>query len=181
MAEATGTENPFVMRQLIRQVSDTLSLPANLSAKEKEERAFSAVSMLKAIQPQGELEGLLSAQMVATHHVAMDCLARAMVPGQAAPMVDMRLKHAAKLLSIFAKQLEALNKHRGKGQQKIVVQHMNIASDAHATFGNFYAAGVSASFQNSMEFGREKAPEKSDKTAIEGELAKSPKKRRKKS
>jgi hypothetical protein len=37
---------------------------------------------LESIKPQGEIEGVLAAQMVGTHHSATECLRRAMLPGQ---------------------------------------------------------------------------------------------------
>ena len=75
-----------------------------------------AVAALKAIAPCNELEGMLAVQMVSTHNAAMDCLRRAMLPEQTFEARDLNLKHAAKLLSIYTRQLEVLDKHRGKGQ-----------------------------------------------------------------
>ncbi len=49
------------------------------------------------------------------------------------------LRHAAKLMSIFTKQLETLNRNRGKGQQKVTVEHVNVESGGQAMVGNFEA------------------------------------------
>ena len=48
---------------------------------------------------------------------------------------DNNLKHAAKLLGIYTRQWEALNKHRGKGQQKITVEHVHVHAGGQAIVG----------------------------------------------
>ena len=55
-----------------------------------------------------------------------------------------RLKHATKLLGVYARQVEALDKHRGHGQQKITVEHVNVHAGGQAIVGNLDtgAAGV---------------------------------------
>ena len=92
--------------------------------------------MLQGIKPRDEIEGMLAAQMVATHSAAMDCLRRAMVEGQTFEGRDINLKHAAKFLSIYSRQIEVLNKHRGKGQQKVTVEYVNIEAGGQAVVGN---------------------------------------------
>ena len=52
---------------------------------------------------------------------------------------DNNLRHAAKLLSIFAKQLETLNRNRGKGQQKMTIEHVNVEPGGQAMVGQFEA------------------------------------------
>lgn len=39
---------------------------------------------------------------------------------------DQNLKHAQKLMALYAQQLAALDKHRGKGQQKVTVEYVNV-------------------------------------------------------
>ncbi|MDA9226431.1 hypothetical protein N9P29_00865 [bacterium] len=75
-------------------------------------------------------------QMIGTHEAATECLRRAMIEGQGFESRDVNLKHAEKLMAVYAKQIEALNKHRGKGQQKITVKHVNVESGGQAIVGN---------------------------------------------
>ena len=81
-----------------------------------------AISQLKGIRPADELEGMLAAQAVATHSAAMECLRRATLPGQSIEGRDMNLRHAAKLSNTYTRQIEVLDKHRGKGQQQVTVE-----------------------------------------------------------
>jgi hypothetical protein len=87
---------------------------------------------------------LLAAQMVATHSAAMECLCRAMLEEQTFEGRDQNLKHATKLLGLYTRQLEALDKHRGKGQQKITVEHVNVHAGGQAIVGNVEAGETSA-------------------------------------
>jgi len=79
---------------------------------------------------------MLATQMVATHNAAMECLRRAMLGGQTFEGRDQSLKHAAKLLSIYLRQIEVLNKHRGKGQQKVTAEYVNVEAGGQAVVGN---------------------------------------------
>jgi hypothetical protein len=74
LAQATGASDPEVAARLARQVISVLSLPTNLSEEEKKERVGSALSLLKQIEPQNELEGLLASQMIGVHETVMECL-----------------------------------------------------------------------------------------------------------
>lgn len=82
---------------------------------------------------------MLAIQMVATHNAAMECLRRAMIPAQSFEGRDQNLKHATKLLSIYSRQIEVLDKHRGKGQQKMIVEYVNVEAGGQAVVGHVEA------------------------------------------
>ncbi len=92
-----------------------------MSDEERLQNIQSAIAAMRGIKPQDEIEGMLATQMVATHAAAMECLRRSMIQKQSFDGRDNNLRHAAKLLSIFTKQLETLNRNRGKGQQKMTI------------------------------------------------------------
>ena len=121
--------------------SQNVWLPLGLSELDQVNRIQSALEMLQGILPRDELEGMLAVQMVATHHAAVECLRRAMLPGQTFEARDQNLKHAAKLLGLFSRQLEGLDKHRGKGQQKVTVEHVYVGSGGQAIVGNVETGG----------------------------------------
>jgi hypothetical protein len=134
--DATGFENKLIHTRILEQISGTLWLPRNLTKADRSKRLHAAYLMLSEIKPADGLEGMLAVQMVATHNAAMECLRRAMLENQTALGVEMYLKQAQKLFSVFAIQLKALNKHRGKGHQKVTVEHVNIAAGGQAIVGN---------------------------------------------
>jgi len=135
--EATGTNDPELALWLVNQVYKTLWLPAELSEEERVLRIRAAIAAMRGIKPQDEVEGMLAAQMVATHAAAMECLRRSMLQDLSLEGRDSNLRHAAKLMSIFTKQLETLNRNRGKGQQKMTIEHVNVESGGQAMVGQF--------------------------------------------
>ena len=69
---------------------------------------------------------------------------------------DMALKHAQKLMTLYAKQLETRNKHRGKGQQKVTVEHVHVAAGGQAIVGNVDTGGRTS---NASQAAIEHSPE----------------------
>jgi len=51
----------------------------------------------------------------------------------------MHLKQAQRLSELFQKQLAALDKRRGRGQQKVTVEHVTVAAGGQAIVGNIEA------------------------------------------
>jgi hypothetical protein len=70
---------------------------------------------LNGISPRDELEGMMVAQLITVHNVAMECYRRAAIPEQHAEARRENLAQAGKLSRTFAMLIEALNRHRGKG------------------------------------------------------------------
>jgi hypothetical protein len=138
--EATGTKNPALMVRLITQAVSALWIPEGTNEEEKDKHIQSAIALLQGIKPENEIEGMLATQMVATHSAALECLRRAMIPSQTFAGFEQSLKHAAKLMTIYARQIDALNKHRGKGQQKVTVEHVHVAAGGQAMVGHIETA-----------------------------------------
>ena len=92
------------------------------------------LAALHGINPQDEIEGMLAAQMVATHLAVMECLRRARLREQTFEGCDMNLRHAAKLSRTYTMQVDALKRYRSKGEQRVVVQHqhVNVTADRAA-------------------------------------------------
>ena len=134
--EATGTENPVLMLRLVNQAIAALWFPVGASEEDRKEHMQSAIALLQGIRPANEIEGMLATQMVATHSAALECLRRAMIPSQTFAGFEQSLKHAAKLMLIYARQVDALNKHRGKGQQKVTVEYVNVEAGGQAVVGH---------------------------------------------
>lgn len=103
------------------------------------------VEGLMGIAPQDGPEGLLAVQMFTGHEAAMECIRRAMDPGSSSQARDLNLKHAAKFMSLYPQQMGALDRHRGKGQQKITVEHVTVEAGGQAIVGNVEAPARSPS------------------------------------
>jgi hypothetical protein len=75
---------------------------------------------------------MIAAQLIAAHYAAMECYRRAMVSEQTFEGQHENLRQATKLSRASAALLEALNRHRGKGQQKVTVEHVHVHSGGQA-------------------------------------------------
>jgi len=53
------------------------------------------------------------------------------------------LSQAQRLMSLYTKQLAALGKYRGKGQQRVTVEHVHVAPGGQAIVGNVEARSTS--------------------------------------
>jgi hypothetical protein len=93
------------------------------------------------IEPRDEIEGMLAAQMVATHNAAMECYRRAMLDNQTFEGRRENLNQANKLARSYATLMEALNRHRGKGQQRVTVEHVHVHKGGQAIVGNVTPGG----------------------------------------
>ena len=93
------------------------------------------VAALVGIEPKDELEGMLAAQLLAAHNAAMECYRRAMIREQTFEGRREALAQANKLSRTFTTLLEGLNRHRGKGQQKVTVEHVHVHAGGQAIVG----------------------------------------------
>ena len=59
-----------------------------------------------------------------------------MIPEQSTATRDSCLRAAQKMMALYTRQLEALNRHRGKGQQKVTVEYVNVEAGAQAIVGS---------------------------------------------
>jgi hypothetical protein len=69
--------------------------------------------------------------MVATHVASMNVLRR-MKGSETIPQQDSNGSLAVKLLRTFVAQIEALQRHRGKGEQKVTVEHVHVHAGGQA-------------------------------------------------
>jgi len=106
------------------------------SDNDTRDRQYGAtVAALGGIAPNDEIEGMIAAQLLAAHNAAMECYRRAMVWEQTFEGRRENLSQANKLSRTYAVLLDALNRHRGKGQQKVTVEHVHVHSGGQAIVG----------------------------------------------
>jgi hypothetical protein len=96
---------------------------------------------MAAFKPADEIEGMLAAQAIAMHHASMECSKRAMAPGLPFEAAQGYRKAAANTSRTFVELLSALDRKRGKGQQKVTVEHVHVHSGAQAIVANIAPGG----------------------------------------
>ncbi|WP_249209592.1 hypothetical protein [Bradyrhizobium manausense] len=109
--------------------------------EEDNRRADGVLLALICMKPQDEFEGMLAAQMIGAHNATMECHRRAMLAEQSFAGRQEALNQANKLSRTFTTLLEALNRHRGKGQQKVTVEHVHVHAGGQAVVGVVEAQG----------------------------------------
>jgi hypothetical protein len=103
-----GSRSDDFNSRLQNQAFNTLWLAH--SDKDGHTKQFIATCMAMAsIAPRDELEGMLAAQMVATHAAAMECYRRAMLKEQSFEGRQDNLRQARKLSRIYADLVWAAN------------------------------------------------------------------------
>ena len=107
----------------------------------RDKQLSATVAALIGMGPRDELEGMIAAQLLAAHNAAMECYRRAMIPEQSFEGRRENLNQASKLSRTYTSLLEALNRHRGKGQQKVTVEHVHVHSGGQAVVGVVEAPG----------------------------------------
>ena len=158
IAKAFGTEDSKLKNHRILSLLNLLKFSEGDDSDTRNLIVVSATQAFIDMGPKDDIERMLVTQMIGTHEAATECLRRAMMQGQGIEARDVNLKHAEKLMAVYIKQTEALNKHRGKGQQKITVKHVNVESGGQATVGNV-EAGKPASVSNEAAPALEKSGE----------------------
>src|SRR5580692_9339740 len=97
-----------------------------------------ALAAVTGIGARDETEGMLATQMIATHFAAISALRR-LKGSETVPQQDSYGNLGVKLLRTFTMQVEALQRYRGKGQQKVTVEHVHVNAGGQAIVGTVNA------------------------------------------
>ncbi|HEY8566553.1 MAG TPA: hypothetical protein VIL65_13700 [Beijerinckiaceae bacterium] len=136
-----GSKSDLFNNTLIRQVLETVWVTSPTNER-RDELIASNLAALHGINPRDEVEGMLGAQMVACHNAAMECYRRAMIPDQSFEGRKENLTQANKLTRSYTTLMDALGRHRGKGQQKVTVEHVHVHAGGQAIVGTVEGGGV---------------------------------------
>ncbi|MFK4582891.1 hypothetical protein [Bradyrhizobium ottawaense] len=109
--------------------------------KDLDDKRTAILAFMAGVNPKDTIEGMMAAQLFASHAAAMECYRRAMLPDQSVEGKQMNLTLAAKLTKANAEQAAALSKYRGKGQQKVVVEHVHVYQGGQAIVGQVTPGG----------------------------------------
>jgi hypothetical protein len=169
--DALKVEERDIIHDRVTELADLLWQHESMDNTEINVRVVRAIEHFNSLEPSDGAESMLAQQMVGTHFAALECLRRAALPKQTFEGRDMALKHAHKLMTLYARQLETLNKNRGKGQQKVTVEHVHVAAGGQAIVGN-----VEAGHRANEETGDRAIDHKPD---VPSDLAATPKTARK--
>jgi hypothetical protein len=135
-----GSQSDEWNNVILNQAVQSLWLK-NYDEKARDQKSSATVAGLRGIEPKDELEGMIAVQLIAAHGAAMECYRRAMMDQQTLEGRRENLTQAKKLSRTYAVLLEALNRHRGKGQQKITIEHVSVHAGGQAIVGHVETPG----------------------------------------
>ncbi len=135
-----GTHDSGLINNTIHQVASVCSRGEGWSS-ERVNATNAALASIIEIDPQDSTELMLATQMAAVHTMAMSMASRTMLSDQSVDGVNFNVNRVTKLMRTFTTQMEALNKYRTKGQQKITVQHVNVKDGGQAIVGDVNQGG----------------------------------------
>lgn len=130
LMKAIGTTAADFYSGLIRQLVNVGS-----PGKEPDEAGTNfMLSIVKGIEPRDQIEAMLAAQMAAVHMASMT-FARRLACVENLPQQDSAERAFNKLTRTFAMQVAALKEYRSKGEQRMIVQHVNVSDGGQAIVG----------------------------------------------
>ncbi len=144
LSEAFGTADTDLQGHLLEQIAETFK--GTVSSDGQDNKAIvtatnRGMAILNGIRPQDEIEGMLAVQMIGVHNMAMATLGRAMLKDQTFVGKQVNADLATKMLRTFVAQMEALKKYRTGGQQKMIVEHVNVNEGGQAIVGTVNQGG----------------------------------------
>jgi len=85
-----------------------------------------------SLAPQDEIEGMLIHRLIVLHSQYMHYISSTTGANQSDAKIDLNINRATKLMRLYNETLDALNKHRRKGEQRVIVQHVNVNNGGQA-------------------------------------------------
>jgi len=131
----TGTESGELAEDLIGWAAGTMP-----SQSDGVHNINSILHVLWDSEPQDSTEAKLCLQSHSLYVQGMEYLARAnssKIPSNS----QMYMNFAVKLLRLNNETVEALNRYRRGGEQRVTVQHVNVENGGQAIVGNVQAGG----------------------------------------
>jgi hypothetical protein len=125
VAKALGVDDPWMAEALMNQA-------ANCVGGGPAQAPNVAVASIQSIRPRDGVEAMLAVQMTATHAAALQMLHRAVREQPSFEIYDSLVNRATKLLRTYTMQVEALKRYRSAGEQRVVVQHVNVTAEQAA-------------------------------------------------
>lgn len=110
--------------------------------KNKGDELTAVLNAMQALKPQDEIEGMLISRLISLHYQSMQYLTYCNLDGQPPQGIDNNINRSTKLFRLYNETLEALMRYRRKGEQKVVVQHVQVSGgQAIVNNGNMVAGG----------------------------------------
>lgn len=128
VSETTGVLNEFLGQQLISQAQF-----ATPFGKQLDVTAESVAAALYEMKPKDAIEGMLVTQLVSLHNQMMHYMRQSLEEEWNA---ELYIGRFTKLNRHFIHSLHALLKYRNRGQQRVIVENVNVTEGGRAIIGH---------------------------------------------
>ena len=108
----------------------------------EEQQALGSLGFFQGIAPADTIEEMMAIQMIGLHNAVVESLQRSGHPAMPNDCTIKYLNSASKTSRAFAALVEAMDKHRGDRQQKVLVEHVHVHAGGQAIVGNVEGVGV---------------------------------------
>ena len=130
LMRALGTDSADFMAGVLSQLANAVSPGKGADA----EAINFALAVIAGIEPKDELETLLGLQMAAVHMATMT-FTRRLAHVETIAQQDSAERALNRLMRTYVAQMEALKRYRTGGEQRVVVQHIDIREGGQAIVG----------------------------------------------
>jgi hypothetical protein len=131
LMEALGTADCEFFAGLLQQLTNSSARGGQI-----DERLLNfMLAVIKGIKPRDQIEVMLAAQMAAIHEAIMTFTKR-LAHVETIPQQDSAERALNKLARTFATQMEAFQRYRSGGEQKVLVQQVSVNEGGQAIVGN---------------------------------------------
>jgi len=138
MAKCTGVASYEAACGLISQVHNAICDREDSLLVYK---ANFIAALMTELAPRDGFEGMLISQMVAVFHQALNAISMANNAVERSLLYERLQNQGVKLMRLYCQQLEALDKHRNKGKQKVTVEHVHVHQGGKAIVGDVHHQG----------------------------------------
>jgi hypothetical protein len=142
ISEAAGSNDfTFAYKVLTRCIQASAIGTTYQDSKEFSYLFNAITNVLTSMKPSDEIEGMLITRLIAIHTQSMYFLSCAANNEATTLGRDNNINRSTKLFRAYNETLEALMRYRRRGEQRVVVQHVNVNDGAQAMIGSFQAGG----------------------------------------
>ena len=130
LMRALGTDSADFMAGVLSQLANAVS-----PGKDADGAAINfALAVISGVEPKDELETMLGMQMAAIHMATMT-FTRRLARVETIAQQDSAERALNRLMRTYVAQMEALKRYRTGGEQKVLVQHVNVNDGGQAIVG----------------------------------------------
>lgn len=137
LCESLGTNSEKFAAEMLTQISKGLGLQSSEALD-----LSTVIATLHGLEPRDEVEAMVITQMVVTQKAVMTAMS-GFHKAEQMPNFESYARIANQFMRTFANQMEALKRYRSGGEQRVIVQHVNVNDGGQAVVGAInHAPGV---------------------------------------